>query len=155
MLWIFKKNQKTVFLCWNELSHDFTAASRRIHRCRVCKGAPSFLFFSLLFKELLFNVYIYICFLQGRSGNEFLPFLFVWESVLFFLHLKNYFFISVTASGLCCGLRVLQLWCADLVACSMGDLSSLTRDRTCVLCIARWILNTGTPRESLSFIFEG
>ena len=31
--------------------------------------------------------------------------------------------------------------------CSLGDLSSLTRDWTCVPCIARWILNHWTTRE--------
>ena len=39
--------------------------------------------------------------------------------------------------------------------CSMRDLSFLTRDRTCVPCIRRWILNHWTNRESLnSFLFK-
>ena len=44
--------------------------------------------------------------------------------------------------GTWCGVRV-------LVAPSACDLSSLTRDRTCILCIRRQILNHWTSREGL------
>ena len=37
--------------------------------------------------------------------------------------------------------------CGVWVLCSMWDLSSLTRDQTCISCIARWILNHWTTRE--------
>ena len=37
----------------------------------------------------------------------------------------------------------------------MWDLSFLTRDRTCVPCIARWILNHWTTRKVPRFIFIG
>ena len=38
--------------------------------------------------------------------------------------------------------------------CGMCDLSSLTRDRTCVPCIVRWILYHWTTRAVPSFIFK-
>ena len=44
-----------------------------------------------------------------------------------------------------CSIRAQQLWCKGLVA--MWDLSSLTRDRNCVPCIRRMILNHQTTRE--------
>ena len=66
--------------------------------------------------------------------------------------------VSVVARGIfvaSCGVfpgSTLQLWCTgsrarDSVVASMWDISSLTRDRTSVPCVARWILNHWTTRE--------
>ena len=70
--------------------------------------------------------------------------------------------VGSRACGLCsCGTQALQLWCAGSVVVArrlschvqvqfphgMWNLSSLTRDRTCVLCIGRQILNHWTTRE--------
>ena len=38
--------------------------------------------------------------------------------------------------------------------CGMWNLSSQTRDRTCVPCIARWILNHWTTREVPDFLLQ-
>ena len=44
-----------------------------------------------------------------------------------------------------------SVWASLL--CSMWYLTSLTGDRTCVLCIARWVLNQWTTRDVPSFLF--
>ena len=72
------------------------------------------------------------------------------------------------------GVQILWLWCTGCsmqasvvralrfsscgtwswLPCSMWGLSSLTRDQTCIPCIARWILNHWTSREvSFTFLF--
>ena len=59
-------------------------------------------------------------------------------------------FIYLTVSGLSC-----YMWAQ--LPCGTWGLSSLTRDRTCVLLIGRWILNHWTinkvPNEYFSFNF--
>ena len=62
-----------------------------------------------------------------------------------FLFLLSVLFICLAALGLSCGLQ------AQLLQ-GMWNLSSLTRDRTRVLCISRWILNHWTTRE-VSYLF--
>ena len=87
-------------------------------------------------------------------------------------------FIYLAALGLSCGMRDrccsmwdLSLWHVGfslLVVCglqslwaqqphSIWDLSSPTRDRTCILCIGKWILNHWTTKEvpvCYFFIFD-
>ena len=53
-----------------------------------------------------------------------------------------------------CDMRAQQLWCVGLAASGNMD-SSQTRDRTCVLCIGRQILNHWTVKEVLILIFKG
>ena len=49
------------------------------------------------------------------------------------------------------------LWRAGLAPCVMWDLSSQTRDWTCIPCNGRWILNHWTTREvpCLTLVIEG
>ena len=46
-------------------------------------------------------------------------------------------------------LGLIYLWCTDLVAPQMWDLSSLTRSQSHILYIGRWILNHWTTSEVL------
>ena len=50
------------------------------------------------------------------------------------------------------GTQVQKSWCTGLVALRHVD-SSQTRDRTCVLCISRWILIHRTTREVPLLLF--
>jgi len=65
--------------------------------------------------------------------------------VCLFLFLLSVFFICLAALDLSSSRQALLLR-------GMWDLSSLTRDRTGVLCISRWILNHWTTRE-VSYLF--
>ena len=71
------------------------------------------------------------------------------KQIIYFRFLKNIYLsiwlcqVSAAARGLT---RTGSRACA-LSNCGMQDLSSLTRDRTCVPCIGRQILNHWTPRE--------
>ena len=85
-----------------------------------------------------------------------------------FVTFKKYVFTYLLdASGLSCSRRgIFHSSAQTLVeACELGswsvqaqllprmrDLSSLTRDQTCVSCIARWSLNHGTTREVPAFV---
>ena len=53
-----------------------------------------------------------------------------------------------------CSIRTLQLWHGGLLLLSMWDLSSLTRDQTCVACVARQTLNQWTTREVPRLLFR-
>ena len=53
-----------------------------------------------------------------------------------------------------CSIRTLQLWHGGLLLLSMWDLSSLTRDQTCIACVARQTLNQWTTREVPRLLFQ-
>ena len=98
--------------------------------------------------------------------------IFIYLSHLIFFFKKNYLFfkfqlrlVLVVARRLQ-STRAQQLWHVDSLVvvwrlsscgvrtqlpCSMWDLSCLTRGRTWVPCIGRWILNRWTTREVPSF----
>ena len=61
------------------------------------------------------------------------------------------FALSMDSLVLVHGLSSWGAWA--LLLCSIWDLSSPTRDGTCVSCIARWILNHWTIRKSLGITF--
>ena len=59
--------------------------------------------------------------------------------------------LNCGSQDLCCIMWGLSLWWTNSVVAAHGiwDLSSLTRDQTHILCIARWILNYWTARRVL------
>ena len=74
-------------------------------------------------------------------------------------------FPGLAALGLSCIGRDLLLWCMDSnchsrasLLCSTKGLSSPTRDRTCVLCMGRWIPHPpdhrGSPRSAVVILNE-
>ena len=71
-------------------------------------------------------------------------------SVLFFFKKTSFkFYFGYMGSSLVVhGLQSAEAW----LPCSMWDLSSLTRDQTCVPRITRQTLNHWTTRESLPFL---
>lgn len=64
--------------------------------------------------------------------------------------LVSLLFILLAALGLGCGTQALCCgsWTWAQLPCIMGDLGSLTRVRTCIPCIIRWILNHQTTGKS-------
>ena len=67
----------------------------------------------------------------------------VWHTGSSLWHMGSFVAVHGLVLVVACGLQ--SAWAQ--MPCSMWDLSSLTRDQTCVLCIGRWILNHWTTRE--------
>ena len=64
-----------------------------------------------------------------------------------FIYLTSEFLFVSAASALCCGAWAQLLTPGAYLPDSMWDLTSPTRDQTCVPCVGRQILNPWTTRE--------
>ena len=82
--------------------------------------------------KINFFKYLFICLFLAVSGCS----CSMWDLSL--RHMSFSLFVA-------CGLRSCSLWA--YLPCSMWDLSSLTRDWTCIPCIGKWILSHCTTRE--------
>ena len=77
--------------------------------------------------------------------------IFILLYIIYYLYVYfiNIYLFYLAASGLSCIIQDLFLQCSGFSKLPLGmwDLSSPTRDRTCISCIARQILNHWTMRE--------
>ena len=55
--------------------------------------------------------------------------------------------LAVQSTGCRVQSQTIAVWCKAYLSFGTWDLHSLTRDRTRILCIARWILNHWTTSE--------